>query len=108
MRTSFLRSFNPVKKKSNHTGTVWPASRQKERVVTYVDKESKLIEGKLLLRGQDVVTELDEWVVVAPGDVADGRGVEHLDDIGCQSFGRKSRAGHLRYFVIFSIIKMIF
>ena len=33
---------------------------------SYVDKESKLVKGKLLLSRQDIVTQLDQRVVVAP------------------------------------------
>jgi hypothetical protein len=45
---------------------------------TYVDEEAELVEGKLLVSGEDVVAELDERVVVAPDDVTHCRLVERL------------------------------
>ena len=34
--------------------------------ITHIDKEAKLVKGKLLLGGQDIVAKLDQRVVVAP------------------------------------------
>ena len=34
--------------------------------ITHVDKEAKLVKGKLLLGGEDIVAKLDQRMVVAP------------------------------------------
>ena len=34
--------------------------------ITHIDKEAKLVKGKLLLGGQDIVAKFDQRMVVAP------------------------------------------
>ncbi len=47
---------------------------------TYVDEESELVEGQLLVRREDVVAQLDERMVVAPDDVPYRRPIERLNN----------------------------